>query len=99
MYDPHREAPTMQEEMSTGRNSAASCRVRSPYPTSAPQGAEASGAETAPESAGPGEPTEMRTSKSSPNTPQKPAQHRRLRDKQLREHRFHPRYNDADSPS
>ncbi|WKX72172.1 plasmid mobilization relaxosome protein MobC [Streptomyces sp. XD-27] len=26
--------------------------------------------------------------------PQKPVQRRRLRDKQLREHRFHPRYND-----
>ncbi|MEV2211102.1 plasmid mobilization relaxosome protein MobC [Streptomyces sp. NPDC050997] len=38
----------------------------------------------------------MGTSTPSPNTPQKPVQRRRLRDKQLRERRVHPRYNDAE---
>ncbi|WP_369211595.1 plasmid mobilization protein [Streptomyces flavofungini] len=94
MHDPHHELTTTQQGVITGLNSAASCRVRSPYPASAPQGAEASGAEAAPESAGPGVPTEMGASQSSPSTPQKPVQRRRLRDKQLRERRFHPRYND-----
>lgn len=94
MHDPYNELPPHQQEMTDGLNSAASCRVRSPYPASAPQGAEASGAKAAPESAGPGVPAEMGASKSSPSTPQKPVQRRRLRDKQLRERRFHPRYND-----
>ncbi|MEV5600238.1 plasmid mobilization relaxosome protein MobC [Streptomyces sp. NPDC052299] len=94
MHDKHRDVPFAQEEMTTSGDSAASCRVRNPYPAPAPQRAGTSGAEAAPESAGPGEPAERRTSKPSPNTPQKPLQRRRLRDKQLREHRFHPRYND-----
>lgn len=96
MHDPHHELPVHQQVMNTGLNSAASCRVRSPYPTPAPQGTEASGAEAAPEPAGPGEPTEMGTSKSSPNTPHKLVHRRRLRDKQLRERRIHPRYNEAE---
>lgn len=94
MHNPYNELPLHQQEMTDGLNSAASCRVRSPYPAPAPQGAEASGAEATPESAGPGVPAEMGASKSSPSTPQKPFQRRRLRDKQLRERRFHPRYND-----
>lgn len=94
MHDPHREIPIPQQEMTTGLNSAASCRVRSPYPASAPQGAEASGAEGAPESAGPGEPTETGGIEPSSNVSQQPAPRRRLRDKQLRERRVHPRYND-----
>ncbi|QEV19327.1 plasmid mobilization relaxosome protein MobC [Streptomyces alboniger] len=95
MHDPHHEPlATQQQTTATPVTRAASCRVRSPYPAPAPQGTEASGAEGAPESAGPGEPTETGTSKSSSNVPQKPVQRRRLRDKQLREHRVHPRYND-----
>ncbi|WP_308299065.1 plasmid mobilization relaxosome protein MobC [Streptomyces sp. GESEQ-35] len=92
MHDPHHELTTTQQEMITGLNSAASCRIRSPYPASAPQGAKASGAEAAPGSAGPGEPAETGSSKSSITT-QHPAPRRRLRDKQLRERRVHPRYN------
>lgn len=94
MHDPHHEVPTGQKEMGTPSNSAASCRVRSPYPASAPGEAEVSGAEGAPESAGPGEPTETGTIEPSPNLPQQSAPRRRLRDKQLRERRVHPRYND-----
>lgn len=96
MHDPQHELPIHQQEMTTSLNDAASCRGRSPYPTSAPQRGGASGAEAAPESAGPGVPAEMGTSTPSPNTPQKPVQRRRLRDKQLRERRVHPRYNDAE---
>ncbi|SHN14713.1 mobilisation protein (MobC) [Streptomyces yunnanensis] len=94
MRDPHDEHPMLQVEMATELNGAASCRVRSPYPASAPGEAEASGAEGAPESAGPGGPTEGGTIAPSSNVPQKSAPRRRLRDQQLREHRFHPRYND-----
>ncbi|MEU3755090.1 plasmid mobilization relaxosome protein MobC [Streptomyces olivoreticuli] len=94
MHDPNRELPIHQQEMTTGLNSAASCRVRSPYPTSAPQGAEASGGQGAPESAGSGEPTDTGGIEPSSNVPQQPAPRRRLRDKQLRERRVHPRYND-----
>lgn len=95
MHDQHHEPLTAQQQSTvTPVTRAASCRVRSPYPASAPQGAEASGAEGAPESAGPGEPTEGGTSEPSSNAPQQPAPRRRLRDKQLREHRVHPRYND-----
>ncbi|MFF2849687.1 plasmid mobilization relaxosome protein MobC [Streptomyces sp. NPDC058001] len=93
MHDPHYELPIQQQVTNTSLNSAASCRVRSPYPASAPQGAEASDAEAAPGSAGPGEPAETGSSKSS-STTQQPAPRRRLRDKQLRERRVHPRYND-----
>ncbi|MGW8555231.1 plasmid mobilization relaxosome protein MobC [Streptomyces tubercidicus] len=83
-----------QQWMTTAPASdAASCRVRSPYPASAPGEAEASGAEEAPESAGPGEPTEGEASQSSPSAPQTPAR-RRLREPQLRDKRVHPRYND-----
>lgn len=95
-HDLHDGLSISQQEITTGLNSAASCRVRSPYPASAPVGAEASGTEGAPESAGPGEPTETGISKPSPSTPQQNAPRRRLRDKQLREHRFHPRYNDTE---
>ncbi|MER5943299.1 plasmid mobilization relaxosome protein MobC [Streptomyces sp. NPDC001928] len=94
MHDPHHGIPTPEEEMITGLNSAASCRVRSPYPASAPLGVEASGAEAAPESAGPGEPTGTGGSEPSSSVPQQPAPRRRLRDKQLRERRVHPRYNE-----
>ncbi|WP_349253922.1 plasmid mobilization relaxosome protein MobC [Streptomyces sp. BPTC-684] len=94
MHDQQHDLPIPQQEMPTDLNSAASCRVRSPYPASTPGVAEASGAEGAPESAAPGGPTETGTGKPSSNVPPKPVQRRRLRDKQLREHRFHPRYND-----
>ncbi|WP_420711921.1 plasmid mobilization protein [Streptomyces sp. MMG1533] len=75
-------------------DSAASCRVRSPCPAPAPGEAEASCAEAAPESAGPGEPTEGGAVEPSSNAPQNSAPRRRLRDKQQRERRVHPRYND-----
>ncbi|MFI1205701.1 plasmid mobilization relaxosome protein MobC [Streptomyces sp. NPDC020883] len=94
MHNPHNELPATQQEMTTTATDAASCRVRSPYPASASGEAEASGAEGAPESAGPGEPTEGGTNTPSSNVPQKSAPRRRLRDQQLREHRVHPRYND-----
>ncbi|MFG2489890.1 plasmid mobilization relaxosome protein MobC [Streptomyces caniferus] len=44
--------------------------------------------------AGPGEPTEGGGTELSSSVPQQPAPRRRLRDKQLREHRVYPRYND-----
>ncbi|RCG24173.1 plasmid mobilization relaxosome protein MobC [Streptomyces reniochalinae] len=75
---------------------AASCRVRSPYLASAPGEAEASGAGAAPDTVGPGAPTEGGGDESSSTVPQQSAPRRRLRDKQLREHRVHPRYNDAE---
>lgn len=81
-------------QTSTPVPDAASCRVRSPYPASAPREAEAPGAEGAPESAGPGEPTEGDAIEPSSNVPQQPAPRRRLRDDKLRERRVHPRYND-----
>ncbi|WP_316248215.1 plasmid mobilization protein [Streptomyces sp. TRM49041] len=87
MHDPNHELPTHQQEMTTGLNGAASCRVRSPYPASAPGEAEASGAEGAPGSAGPGEPT--RGEATQLLTPR-----RRLREPTLREKRVHPRYSD-----
>lgn len=94
MSDPHPEHPMPQEQMATTPDTrAASCRVRSPYPAPALEGAEASGA-GAPESVGPGEPTGTGGSEPSSNVPQQPAPRRRLRDKQLRERRVHPRYND-----
>ncbi len=87
MHDPHHELPTTQEETISSLNSAASCRVRSPYPASAPGEAEASGAEGASGSAGPGVPTRG-------NAPQPPTPRRRLREPTLREKRVHPRYSD-----
>ncbi|WP_258018421.1 MobC family plasmid mobilization relaxosome protein [Streptomyces noursei] len=57
---------------------------------------EASGAEAAPDSTGPGVPTEGGGTEPSSNVPQKPVERRRLRDEKLREHRSHPRYNDAE---
>jgi hypothetical protein len=94
MHDPHPEHPMPQEQMATTPvTRAASCRVRSPHPAPALEGAGASGA-GAPESVGPGEPTESGGSEPSSSVPQLPAPRRRLRDKQLREHRVHPRYND-----
>lgn len=94
MHDQRHELPSQQQEMTTDPDSAASCRVRSPYPASAPREAEASGAEAAPESAGLGRPTVIGTSKQSSTPPSKPTHRRRLRDKQLRERRVHPRYNE-----
>ncbi len=94
MRDLHPEHPMPQKQMPrTPVTRAASCRVRSPYPASALEGAEASGA-GAPESVGPGEPTGTGGSEPSSNVPQQSAPRRRLRDKQLRERRVHPRYND-----
>lgn len=94
MRDPHLDQPMPQEQMATTPvTRAASCRVRSPYPAPALEGAEASGA-GAPESVGPGEPTGTGGSEPSSSVPQPPAPRRRLRDKQLRERRVHPRYND-----
>ncbi len=86
MHDPNHELPTTQQETTTGLDRAASCRVRSPYPASAPREAEASGAEGAPVSAGPGEPTREETSQSS-------VPRRRLREPMLREKRVHPRFS------
>src|SRR5437870_615264 len=95
MHDPQREEPTTPHDAlpTTPASSGASCRVRSPYPASAPGEAEAPGA-GAPGSAGPGEPTETGGTELSSNVPQQHAPRRRLRDKQLREHRVHPRYSD-----
>ncbi|WP_411109560.1 plasmid mobilization relaxosome protein MobC [Streptomyces sp. c-19] len=86
MHNPKHELPTNQQETISGLNSAASCRVRSPYPASAPGEAEASGAEGAPGSAGPGEPTRGEAT-------QPPAPRRRLREPTLRKKRVHPRYS------
>ncbi|MFG2782874.1 plasmid mobilization relaxosome protein MobC [Streptomyces prunicolor] len=95
MHDPYREILTPQQEMTTDLNSAASCRVRSPYPAPAPRGTEASGG--APESAGPGGPTgEGDETKSSSRTAQQSAPRRRLRQSRLRERRVHPRYSDSE---
>lgn len=96
MHDRHHEHTNRQETPIAPDNRAASCRVRSPYPTSAPEEAEASVAEAASESVGPGEPTEAGATEPSSNEPQHAAPRRRLRDKQLREHRVHPRYNDGE---
>lgn len=107
-HDPHHpkeqipltKSPVLTERVrqAFGRaaSDGASCRVRSPYPTSAPEQAEASGAEAAPESAGSGEPAGTGDTKPSSSMPQQPAPRRRLRDKQLRERRVHPRYNDQE---
>ncbi|MFE7372217.1 plasmid mobilization protein [Streptomyces anulatus] len=86
MHVPHHELPTTQQQMIADLKSAASCRVRSPYPASAPREAEASGVEGAPVSAGPGEPT--RGEATQPHTPR-----RRLREPTQREKRVHPRYS------
>lgn len=96
MHGPNHELPTPQQEMATGLNSTASCRVRSPYPASAPGEAEASGA-GAPESAGPGGPTETGGGTTSSSHPVQPsAPRRRLRQQRLRELRVHPRYSDSE---
>ncbi|GAA3175837.1 hypothetical protein GCM10017688_29440 [Streptomyces ramulosus] len=88
MHRPHHEALiTPGAETATPAPGGASCRVRSPYPASAPGEAEASGAEGAPESAGPGEPTVG-------GATQPLAPRRRLREPTLREKRVHPRYSD-----
>jgi hypothetical protein len=94
MHERHHELPTAQQQTHTtsASDSAASCRIRSPYPALAPGEAEASGA-GAPGSFGPGVPNETGGEPSS-NERQRPAPRRRLRDKQLRERRVHPRYND-----
>ena len=93
MHDRHHEHTNRQESPIAPDNRAASCRIRSPYQAPAPGEAEASGA-GAPESVGPGEPTEAGGTEQSFSVPQQPAPRRRLRDKQLREHRVHPRYNE-----
>lgn len=80
----------------TTASGGASCRVRSPYPASAPEEAEASVAEGATESVGPGEPTEGGASEQSTSASQMSVPHRRLRDDKLRERRVHPRYNDCE---
>lgn len=95
MHDRHHDDTNRQETPITPDNRAASCPVRSPYPAPAPGEAEAAGA-GAPESVGPGEPTGTGGSESSSNVPQHSAPRRRLRDKQLRKRRVHPRYNDAE---
>ncbi|MFF7440718.1 plasmid mobilization protein [Streptomyces sp. NPDC008122] len=87
MRDPNHELPNTQQETTTRLNRAASCRVRSPYPTSAPEVAEASSAEGAPVSVGPGEPNQGEATQSR-------APRRRLREPTLREKRVHPRYSD-----
>lgn len=84
-----RQPITPQQPPITPASGGASCRVRSPYPASAPGEAEAADAEGAPESAGPGEPTREET------TPP-PAPRRRLREPTLREKRVHPRYSDEE---
>ncbi|MER6769720.1 plasmid mobilization relaxosome protein MobC [Streptomyces bacillaris] len=89
MHDPNHELPTTQQETTTGLDRAASCRVRSPYPAPAPREAEASGAEEAPVSAGPGEPTRG-------GATHLLAPRRRLREPTLREKRVHPRYSDTE---
>ena len=97
MHDRHHEDPAHHErhEKPTSPTAPASCRVRSPYPASAPRGTEASGG--APESAGPGGPTEEGDeTKSSSRTVQPSAPRRRLRQSRLRERRVHPRYSDSE---
>ncbi|WP_405855049.1 plasmid mobilization relaxosome protein MobC [Streptomyces sp. NBC_00090] len=86
MHDSNYELRISQPGMITDHNRAASCRVRSPYPAFAPGEAEASGAEGAPGSADPGEPTRGEAA-------QPPAPRRRLREPTLREKRVHPRYS------
>ena len=90
MHDQHHEHTNQQEVPITRDNSTASCRVRSPYPASAPA-AEVSGPGE-PESAGPGEPTEGGDTTPSPHS----AHRRRMRLPRLREHRVHPRYSDSE---
>ncbi|MFD8115578.1 plasmid mobilization protein [Streptomyces microflavus] len=88
MRDPHHEPHVPQPPSSiTPATSAASCRVRSPYPASAPQEAEASGA-GASETAGPGVPTCGGDTTSPPR--------RRLRQQRLRDRRVHPRYSESE---
>lgn len=95
MHEQHHELPTAQQQMHTtsAPDSAASCRLRSPYPAPAPRGPEAAGA--APESAGPGGPAEegdeTKSSRTVPSVPR-----RRLRQSRLRERRVHPRYSDSE---
>jgi len=93
MHDSNHELHDAQEEITNPTSPTASCRIRSPYPTPALEGAEAPGA-GAPGSVGPGEPTEAGGTEQSFSVPQQPAPRRRLRDKQLREHRVHPRYSE-----
>lgn len=96
MQEQHHELPTARQQTDTtpAPDSAASCRIRSPYPAPAPGEAEASGA-GAPGSFGPGVPNET-GGESSLHERHRPAPRRRLRDKQLRERRVHPRYSDAE---
>lgn len=98
MHEEHHELPTAQQQTPTtsAPDSAASCRVRSPYPPSAPGVAEAPGAVGAPGSAGLGEPTDTGDTRPSPHAAQTPKPQRRLRQPRLRERRVHPRYSDSE---
>ncbi|MEU6192796.1 plasmid mobilization relaxosome protein MobC [Streptomyces sp. NPDC047061] len=58
--------------------------------------AEASGAEGAPGSVGPGVPTDTGATRPSPHAAQTPTPQRRLRQPRLRERRVHPRYSDSE---
>lgn len=78
-----------QQPITTPSPGGASCRVRSPYPAPAPGEAEDSGAEAAPVSAGPGEPTRGEATQSS-------MPRRRLREPTLREKRVHPRFSEEE---
>lgn len=94
--EPHHGPVPIQQEAPAADLGAASCRVRSPYPASAPGVAEVSGTVGAPGSAGPGEPTVGGATEPSPSAPQPPTPRRRLREHQLRERRVHPRYSDGE---
>lgn len=98
MHEEHHELPTAQQPTPTtsAPDSAASCRVRIPYPASAPGVTEAPGAEGAPGSAGPGAPTETGATRPSRHAAQTPKPQRRLRQPRLRERRVHPRYSDSE---
>ncbi|QFR97861.1 plasmid mobilization protein [Streptomyces tsukubensis] len=85
-----------RKSVPTTDTDAASCRVRSPYPASAPAGAEASDARGASEAVGPGGPTGEGLAHRTPDAPQQYEPRRRLRDPKLRDRRVSPRFNDAE---
>lgn len=92
---PHHEQPTSEGEMTGASDSAASCRVRSPYPSAASGAAKVSGA-GAPDTAGLGGPTREGAIAPSSHTAHQPSPRRRLRQTRLRERRVHPRYSDRE---
>ncbi len=98
MHEQHHELPTAQQQMhaTSAPDSAASCRVRSPYPAAAPGVAKAPGTEGAPGSGGPAVPTETGATRPSPHAALTPTPQRRLRQPRLRERRVHPRYSDSE---